>query len=117
MPHLTKQERLVLICLSLIIFMGSGLQYALKKHPQLGRIVEFIEGDQAFLKVDLNTATREELMEIPYIGKTRAEQILQYRRRHGDFKKIDHLQEVKGIGPATYKKIAPFIKIHTGFYK
>lgn len=111
MLNLTKQERLVLMCLSFIMLIGSALQYAFKKIPHLNRIVEVVDSDRVFLKVDINTAGLKELVEIPYIGKVRAGQIIEHRRQHGGFQSPERLKDVKGIGPATYKKIAPFIKV------
>ncbi len=64
-----------------------------------------------YKKVDINTADFKQLVEIPYIGKVRAEEIIQHRRQHGKFRTVDQLKNIKGIGPSTYKKIAPFIKV------
>jgi competence protein ComEA len=61
--------------------------------------------------VNINTATLEELETLPGIGATRAQDILDYRQAHGGFKTIEDLQEVTGIGPATFEKIKPFITI------
>ncbi|HOC20924.1 MAG TPA: helix-hairpin-helix domain-containing protein [Anaerolineae bacterium] len=62
-------------------------------------------------QVNLNTATLAELLTLPGIGETRAQAILAYRAEHGPFTRIEELQNVSGIGPATYEKLAPYITI------
>ncbi|MGN8897502.1 ComEA family DNA-binding protein [Flavonifractor sp. HCP28S3_F3] len=49
-------------------------------------------------KVDLNTATAEELMTLPGIGEKRAEAIIAYREANGPFRIPEELTEVDGIG-------------------
>jgi competence protein ComEA len=62
--------------------------------------------------VNLNTATLEDLQTLPGIGVTRAQDILDYRQAHGVFKTIDELQNVKGIGEATFERLKPFITVN-----
>ncbi len=61
--------------------------------------------------VNINTATLEELQTLPGIGATRAQQIIDYRQANGGFKSIDELQNVTGIGPATYEKLKDWITV------
>lgn len=61
--------------------------------------------------IDLNTATAEQLDELPGVGPVLAKRILDYRTEHGRFGSIDELQEVSGIGDATYAKIAPMARV------
>lgn len=56
-------------------------------------------------KVNINTATLEELQTIKGIGKKRAEAILQYRKEHGPFRTKEDLLEVKGIGKKALEAI------------
>jgi competence protein ComEA len=55
--------------------------------------------------VNINTATKEELTTVKGIGENRAQQIIDYRKKNGDFKSVDDLEKVPGIGPGTMKQI------------
>ena len=60
--------------------------------------------------VDLNSATLAELMELPAIGKHRAEEILRFRQVHG-FQRPADLLRIKGIGRRTYFKLKPLVQV------
>ena len=62
-------------------------------------------------KVDLNRATKEELMTLPGIGEVKAEAILQYRSEHGSFAAVESLQEISGIGEKTFQRLAELVKV------
>lgn len=62
-------------------------------------------------KVNLNTATAEQLMTLSGIGEAKAEAILRYREEHGGFQKIEELMEVEGIKEGVFHKIKEQVKI------
>ena len=110
MFNLTKQERLVFTALFFILLAGSTLSYILKKFPHLDNIVNFIDREVPVVKVDINTATKEQLISVPYVGEVRAQKIMDYRKQYGPFEKKERLKNVLGIGPKTFKRMAPFIR-------
>jgi competence protein ComEA len=61
--------------------------------------------------VDLNQADSTALATLPGIGQTTAEAIVAYRTSNGPFKRIEDVQDVKGIGPALFGKIKDHIMI------
>ncbi|MED1021580.1 helix-hairpin-helix domain-containing protein [Bacillus mycoides] len=56
-------------------------------------------------KVQINTASKEQLEKITGIGSRKAESILKYREEHGLFQKIEDLLEIDGIGAKSLEKI------------
>ena len=54
-------------------------------------------------KINLNTATLEELNTLERIGPKHAQAIIDYRQTYGSFEKIEDIMKVKGIGPKTFE--------------
>ncbi len=63
-------------------------------------------------KININTATVEQLVELNGIGPKTAEKIVEYRKDH-KFTSVDDLVNVKGIGPKTLDKIRDQITVKT----
>ena len=63
-----------------------------------------------FAKIDLNTATIEQLHSLKGIGHKKAVAILEYRKEH-NFTKIEDIMKVKGIGKKLFKKIKDQIEV------
>jgi len=62
-------------------------------------------------RVDLNRATRSELMAIPGVGPQLAERIVAYREGQGKFHRVEELTNVHGIGDATMNKLRPWVTV------
>jgi competence protein ComEA len=61
--------------------------------------------------VNVNTATKNQLMNVPGIGEVTAARILTYRKDVGAFKKLDDLVNVRGISQKKLKKLKPFMTV------
>lgn len=61
--------------------------------------------------VNLNTATKEELMTLKGIGEAKAEDIIRYREKSGGFKKIEDIMKISGIKEAGFQKIKDSITV------
>ena len=61
--------------------------------------------------ININTASKEQLMKISGVGKTKAEAIIEHREKNGDFKKKEDITKVRGIGKATFEKIKDKIEV------
>lgn len=61
--------------------------------------------------VNLNTATKEELMTLKGIGESKAEDIIRYREKSGGFKKIEDIMKISGIKEAGFQKIKDNITV------
>jgi len=62
-------------------------------------------------KININTATASELQKLPRIGAKVAQRIVDFRTEHGNFKKIEDIMKVKGIGEKTFKRIRDRITV------
>ena len=60
-------------------------------------------------KVRINVASRSDLTFLPRIGPVLADRIIEDRERNGPFRAVGDLARVKGIGPSTVRKLAPFV--------
>ena len=56
-------------------------------------------------RININTATVEELTMLPGIGPSYAQRIVEHREKNGPFKKVEDLLNVRGIGEKTFEKI------------
>lgn len=61
------------------------------------------------VKININTASFQQLLSLPYMTETRAAELIIYRRTHGFFESIEALIHVKYIGAATIENLRPFI--------
>ncbi|AHH95002.1 ComEA family DNA-binding protein [Kutzneria albida] len=57
---------------------------------------------QAPTKIDINTATEAQLVQLPGVGPATAQRIVQWRSKHGRFQRIEQLREISGIGDAKF---------------
>lgn len=61
--------------------------------------------------VNLNSATQAQLEELPGVGPVMAGKIIAWRAEHGRFSRVEELQEIDGVGPKTYAKLAPLCRV------
>lgn len=76
-----------------------------------GAGVEAAAGQDSHPVMDLNTATVQQLIELPGIGPVKAQAIVDYREEVGHFKSVEEIMEVRGIGPATYEGIHDMVSV------
>jgi len=82
-------KRLIAVCVTLLVifaFLG----------PVWGQEAE---------RVNINTASAQELAKLKKVGPKCAVRIVEHRQKYGPFKLTEELMEVPGIGPGTYNRI------------
>lgn len=62
-------------------------------------------------KININTASVEKLQELPRIGVKIAQRIVDFRKEHGKFKKIEEIMKVKGISEKIFKGMKDMITV------
>ena len=100
------------LCLVLGIFAGRNIQ---------GDYVFLIENSEVsaenydqsieLYQLDINSATKSQLQELPGIGEVIAQRIIDYRENNGAFQTLDELQNVEGIGEKKLNAIIELIKV------
>lgn len=91
------------VMLGMLLYRGYGARLAARPTQAV-----------AVSPVDLNTADRTELAQIPGIGPQKASAIADYRTLKGPFKSVEDLRGVHGFGLATVEKLRPFLRVEPG---
>jgi competence protein ComEA len=111
MITLTKQERSVLIALGFIFLIGTCIHYACQKSPQITRFVNLMDSERVYYKINLNRASVEDLVRVPYIGELTARKIVEFRERNGPFQRIEDIQQVDGIRAKNFERFRRHLKV------
>ncbi|MFJ3957816.1 helix-hairpin-helix domain-containing protein [Arthrobacter sp. NPDC090010] len=70
-----------------------------------------VHGAPSVALVSLNTASAEQLMSLPRVGKVLAERIVAWRTEHGAFSRVEELDAVDGIGPKLLEQLTPLLTL------
>lgn len=95
MPWRSISLQLLSFCL--ILFLPSAVTAAKKKPP--------------LRPVNINTATSEELQQVPGIGPATAQKILKMRKSYGPFKSVDDLLAIRGLGEKRLDKMRKYLNV------
>jgi comEA protein len=64
-------------------------------------------------KVNINTASSEELQKLPRIGPAIAQRVIDYRKENGNFKRVEDIMKVRGIGEKIFNQLKDRITVGT----
>ena len=96
--------------LSRVSGVGPGLVEAIRPYATFSGTVRLGQSPAKMAaKVSLNTATAEQLEQLPGIGPVRAMAIVEDRRRNGRYRAIEDLARVRGIGAATISRLQSLV--------
>jgi len=91
-------KRFVAACLVAVVSLAaSGVAFAAEKAPTG--------------KINLNTATAEQLGALPGVGPKLAARIVEHRQKEGSFKTAQELMNVKGIGEKNFQKLQSYLTV------
>ena len=96
--------------LASVVFDGQKIEVLSIEEAKTAKpFVGGAEGETTKKLININTATKEELMQLAGIGESRALSIIAYREKNGGFDKISDIMNVAGIKEAAYEKIKDYI--------
>jgi competence protein ComEA len=101
------QKLFVTACLCLALFLGAPAAVLAEGAPAAASKAAAENGR----KVNLNTASIQELVDLPGIGPKTAEKIVAWRQENGKFKKVEDLMAVKGIGEKKFAKLKDLVTV------
>jgi len=106
---MSKKELIILTILICILISLNMVNYIRREHMKHNYtfLVEEIR-----IQISLNKAAVSELVNLPGIGPSIAQRIVEYREINGEFKKLEDVKKVKGIGDKLFIKILPYIKLY-----
>jgi competence protein ComEA len=91
----------------LLIISEDSLKSAEKEKKTRSKKEDKLVGRQ----ININTASKEELILLPGVGEKTALKIIDYREKNDSFKKIEEIMNIKGIGQKKFEKMKIYIKV------
>lgn len=79
--------------------------------PAKGEQLSQQESQETSQRININTASEEQLLTLPGIGQSRARSIIAYREAHGGFQSVEEIQQIEGIKEKVYSKLKDYITI------
>lgn len=90
---------------------ASSQYYEKNDYEDVSSTADNYDNISVSFQLNLNTCTKEELMEIDGIGEVRADAIIAYREKLGGYSSVEQLKDISGIGDKTFEKIAPYVTV------
>lgn len=109
----TKKQLIVIYFLATMLFVGTIIKVGIDRHWWLPEteIISNLRPADIKVKLDVNNAPWYELVLLPKLGEVKAKAIVTHREKHGNFKTLDELARVNGIGTSIVEAIRDHIKI------
>jgi competence ComEA-like helix-hairpin-helix protein len=92
--------------LTLMFILVSGCQ----RQPTTGKAAPDSLSERR-VAININTASADELTRIPHIGDKLAAKIIEHRKVHGPFRRVEHLMLIQGISDKRFRKLRPLVRV------
>lgn len=113
-----KEEKILLLIAIVIIGVIVGYNAFYIAEPQQEMVVYVDTKEESYIvsspqneRININTATKEELVSLKGIGDIIADRIISYREENGLFAQTSDIMQVKGIGEGVYEEIESQITV------
>ena len=107
MAYLSRKRYMNLTCVTIIASFFFSLTGALMP-PSAAASITRTQNEE---RININTASVEELQRLPGIGPALASRIVEHRRKHGPFKRAQDIVIVRGMSAKLYRRIAHLIRV------
>jgi len=104
-----SKKELIILAISICILISLNIVNYIRREHQKQNYTLLVE--EIKVQMSINEAAMSELMNLPGIGPSIAQRIVEYREMNGEFKKLEDVKKVKGIGDKLFQKILPYIKL------
>ena len=116
MFDLEKREKFILLALLTILLIGIAFRFYQKRAVYIGvKSDNFTysaeDPSTETLKININESDAAGLMKLKGVGKVLAGRIIEYRQTFGNFRSVEELKKVKGLGQKLYEKIKDKVSI------
>jgi competence protein ComEA len=97
--------------LGFVLAAGASASSAAQPAPQTKAVPRAATKPTTGAIVNINTASASEMTTLPGIGAKTAARIVEYRQKNGQFKKVEELMNVRGIGEKNFLKLKPRLAV------
>ena len=91
--------------------LEDGMHIRVPENQKFGSKTAVPAGNDTDGRININTANEKELQELPGIGPAMSARIVEYREANGNFKKIEDIKKIRGIGNAKFEKLKDKVTI------
>ncbi|MEO0122566.1 MAG: helix-hairpin-helix domain-containing protein [candidate division WOR-3 bacterium] len=105
---MNRKEIIILSVLISLLLIINILNYAVWKFNKKSYALII---EEEMRQISINLASEEQLVMLPGIGPALAQRIVEFRENNGEFKKIEDIKKVKGVGEKLFEKIKSYIKL------
>lgn len=98
-----------MLFLSAVVLCGSVADLVFRSRPSISRAMTF--EDRFIYKTDVNSASFDELVRVPYIGEVTARAIIDHRQHKGRIHSLEEIRSLPVVYASNYEKMIKYLKL------